>query len=358
MRPVHLSLVCAFGLLTLAPGASAQEATPDPPSFHHDVRPILQAHCMGCHQPAKAALDLDLTSHSATLLGSEAGEVVVAGDPGDSLLLEVVRSIDGEAPEMPPGDSPLSDAEVDVLRRWIEAGALDDTPASLTARGRRREPAGLRPGRRSSPASTGPRTAAWSRSPDTTRSCSTPATGSGLQGRLIGLSERIQSARLLPDGARLAVVGGAPGRFGEVQVLGRREAELLLSKQVTYDTLYGVSWSPDGTRIACGGGDTVVYAFEVPSGKRVLYQGAHDDWVLGTVWSTDSTHLVSVGRDRSMKLYKVESQQFIDNITSITPGALRADSWRCVVIRRRTSSWWADPTASRGSSRCTARRSG
>ena len=55
----------------------------------------------------------------------------------------------------------------------------------------------------------------------------------------------------------------------------------------------------------------------------VLYQGAHDDWVLDTVFSTDASHLVTVSRDRTMKLILVPEQQFIDNITSITPGALK-----------------------------------
>ena len=45
--------------------------------------------------------------------------------------------------------------------------------------------------------------------------------------------------------------------------------------------------------------------------------------MLGTVFSKDSTYLVSVSRDRSMKLTEVATQRFIDNITSITPGALK-----------------------------------
>ena len=52
-------------------------------------------------------------------------------------------------------------------------------------------------------------------------------------------------------------------------------------------------------------------------------QGAHSDWVLDTVFSKDGTHLISVSRDMSMKLIEVATQRFIDNITSITPGALK-----------------------------------
>ena len=91
----------------------------------------------------------------------------------------------------------------------------------------------------------------------------------------------------------------------------------------TYDTLYGVSWSHDGSKIAFGCGDNTVRAIDAATGQQVLYQGAHNDWVLDTVFSTDSSHLVSVSRDRSMKLIEVATQRFVDNITSITPGALK-----------------------------------
>ncbi len=44
------------------------------------------------------------------------------------------------------------------------------------------------------------------------------ADGTGLVGRLVGLSERINAIAFSPDGKQLAVAGGSPGRFGEVQV--------------------------------------------------------------------------------------------------------------------------------------------
>jgi WD40 repeat protein len=51
--------------------------------------------------------------------------------------------------------------------------------------------------------------------------------------------------------------------------------------------------------------------------------GTHSDWALGTVFSQDGQHLASVSRDMSMKLTEVATQRFIDNVTSITPGALK-----------------------------------
>src|SRR5262249_41090158 len=149
------------------------------------------------------------------------------------------------------------------------------------------------------------------------------ADGSGVVARLVGLSERTQSVAFSPDGKWLAVTGGDPGRFGEVQIWDVARRKLRLSLAVTFDTVYGASWSPDGTKVAFGCADNTLRAIEAPSGKQVLFQGAHNDWVLNTVFSSDGAHLVSVSRDRSMKLTEVATQRFIDNVTSITPGALK-----------------------------------
>jgi WD40 repeat protein len=138
--------------------------------------------------------------------------------------------------------------------------------------------------------------------------------------RLVGLSERIESLTFSPDGSRLAVVGGSPARMGEVQVWDVATRELALSATATYDCLHGASWSPDGRLIAFGGADKSVRAIDAVTGEQVLFSGAHDDWVLGTAFSADGAHVVSVSRDRSMKLIQVATQQFIDDITSITPG--------------------------------------
>jgi WD40 repeat protein len=147
--------------------------------------------------------------------------------------------------------------------------------------------------------------------------------GSGLVARLVGLAERIESVAFSPDGRSLAVVGGSPARMGEVQIWDVKTRELELSRTLTYDCLFGASWSHDSKLLAFGATDTAVRAIDAATGEQVLFQGAHDDWVLDTVFSTDASHLVTVSRDRSMKLIDVPHEQFIDNITSITPGALK-----------------------------------
>ncbi|MHC5544728.1 WD40 repeat domain-containing protein, partial [Singulisphaera rosea] len=136
-------------------------------------------------------------------------------------------------------------------------------------------------------------------------------------------SARIESLRFSPDGTKIAVTGGSPGRMGEVQVWDVAKRKLALSVPVTYDTVYGASWSPDGTKIAFGCGDNSVRAIDAKTGEQVLFMGSHTDWVLDTTFSAEGTNVVSVGRDMSSKLTEVATQRFVDNVTSITPGALK-----------------------------------
>ena len=66
----------------------------------------------------------------------------------------------------------------------------------------------------------------------------------GLESRLLGESPRIESLAFSPDSRRLAVSGGAPARFGEIQVWTIPDAKLTSSWRVGSDSAFGVSWSP------------------------------------------------------------------------------------------------------------------
>ncbi|MFM7604629.1 MAG: WD40 repeat domain-containing protein, partial [Prosthecobacter sp.] len=111
--------------------------------------------------------------------------------------------------------------------------------------------------------------------------------------------------------------------MGEIQIWDVTAKKLELSKSLTFDTIYGASWSPDGKQLAFGCADNAVRAIDVATGKETLFMGGHSDWVLDTVWGVDGKHVVSCGRDMSVKLTEVATMRFVDNVTSITPGALK-----------------------------------
>lgn len=290
-----------------------------PVSYARDVRPILDAHCAGCHQPAKPRGGLDVTSIEQMLTGGDSGPALVPGDSTRSPLALTITAHDGKAPLMPQDRDPLHEQAVERIRRWIEQGASDDTPHDLIDRVNADHPPVY---------STPPIVTALAYSPDGSilAVCGyhetllfSPDSGA-LLSRLIGRAERIESIAFSPDGTRLAVAGGSPSRYGELQIWNVAKRELEHAESVTADSIRGVSWSPSGELVAFGCADRSVRAFDVKKKKLTLFNAAHDDFVLDTAFSKDGSHLVSVSRDRSMKLVKVETAQFIDNITSITPG--------------------------------------
>ncbi|OWK43120.1 c-type cytochrome domain-containing protein [Fimbriiglobus ruber] len=292
-------------------------------SYYKDVRPILQQHCLGCHQPAKAGGLYVMTAFANLLKTGESGKpAVVAGKPEASFLLHEIQLKDGKA-EMPKGRPPLKQLEIDLVAKWIKEGAADDTPASARAV----VVDAKNPPQYSAP----PVVTALAFSPDGRFLAVSgyhevllfAADGSHLISRLIGASERVQSLAFSPDGNRLAVAGGAPGRFGEIQIWTHDKDKLLVSTTVTFDTLYGVSWSPDGKVVGFGCSDNTVRAIDAATGAQVLQMGTHSDWIVGTTFSRDGLHLASVSRDMTMKLTEVPTQRFVDNVTSITPGALK-----------------------------------
>jgi len=320
----HRQTLAGFVLCTLVLGSVAARAdeTPAKISYYRQIRPIFQANCQGCHQPAKPKGSYVMTSFDRLLKGGDSeAPAVVPGEPDESNLVDLITPIDGKA-DMPEGQSPLSAAEIALVRRWIAEGAVDDTPEGAKQRyDKDHPPIYTRP----------PVITSLDYSPDGKllavagfhEVVLVHADGSGQAARLIGMSERIESVRFSPDGSRLAATGGLPGRMGEVQVWDVAKRELTLSLPATFDTVYGGSWSPDGKQIAFGCADNTVRAISAASGKQLLSMAAHQDWVRGTVFSGDGESIFSASRDMTVKMTDVATQRFVGNLTTHTPGVLR-----------------------------------
>lgn len=118
-RPLAAGVYAACCLfLSLARPAVADDA----PSFNRDIRPILANTCFVCHGPDSGTREAELrldTFEGAT------ESAIVAGDADGSEVMSRVTSEDPDV-RMPPVASkkpPLTPEQIELLRKWINAGA-------------------------------------------------------------------------------------------------------------------------------------------------------------------------------------------------------------------------------------------
>ena len=111
-------------LIVLLAGSPGHLAAAEPVDFRRDVLPILSDNCFLCHGPdAKTRkADLRLDRNEDALRTTE--PVIVPGRSAESELFLRVASVD-LAERMPPPKSgrALSAAQIETLKRWIDAGA-------------------------------------------------------------------------------------------------------------------------------------------------------------------------------------------------------------------------------------------
>ena len=94
-------------------------------SFNRDVRPILST-CFRCHGPDESArrAGLRLDVRDEAVKPRRNGTPIVAGNPGDSLIVNRIFETD-PARIMPPASihKELTQAQKETIRRWVQEGA-------------------------------------------------------------------------------------------------------------------------------------------------------------------------------------------------------------------------------------------
>ncbi len=108
--------------------------------FNRDIRPILSDNCFSCHGPddkqRKASLRFDTKEGAFARPG-----VIVPNDSAGSRLIQRITSKDPDTRMPPPysGHS-LTEKQIDLLRRWVDAGAKWETHWAYLAPERRELP--------------------------------------------------------------------------------------------------------------------------------------------------------------------------------------------------------------------------
>ncbi|MEM9658316.1 MAG: DUF1549 domain-containing protein, partial [Planctomycetota bacterium] len=123
-------IVCGF--FAASAGSAHAEEPIDAVSFNRHVRPLLSDRCYLCHGPDEQAREADLRLDNRD---DATDWAIVPGEPAESEVLLRINSSDPDL-RMPPPESnkaPLTRAEAELIRRWIEQGAAYERHWALVA---------------------------------------------------------------------------------------------------------------------------------------------------------------------------------------------------------------------------------
>jgi|SRR5579871_335850 len=110
-------------------GAPFDQAA-DSAVFKTQIKPILEANCIRCHNSQIKRSGFDLSSREALLRGGDTGAVVVPGDAKSSVLYKRISHM--EQPGMPFGSQKLPDTAIAQIAEWINSGAPYDGALSAS----------------------------------------------------------------------------------------------------------------------------------------------------------------------------------------------------------------------------------
>ena len=291
------------------------------PSYTSDITPILARNCIACHSTSTTMGGLVLETFGGLERGGTHGRSIVPGNSAESrLYLMVTGKIE---PRMPFSADPLGPAEVELLRRWIDAGASGPNPGEAPvqlAQGHlpRIEPAAL----------SKPQIFSLAYHPDGRLlgagrhggvALTDPGTGKTVA-FLDGLADIARAVAFSPDGRLLAAGGGHAQQGGEVRIWQVSDHRPVLTIHGHADTIQALAFSPDGKTLATASYDKEIKLWDVVSGRELRTLRDHIGAVYALAFTPDGTRLLSGSADRSVKVWNLQTGERLYTLSDPTDG--------------------------------------
>ena len=289
-------------------------------TFDDHAKPILMQRCSSCHNNERTEGDLDVTNYTALMQGGGSGDVIEPGSSTDSYLFALVTHAD--KPVMPPGGQKIPDPQIQVLAKWIDGGALENSGSKAIKRKKVDLSVVVNPSKRpevlpmpmrmpKEPVLTTSRpstvhsiaTSPWAKlaavtSPQQVLLYNTESRG--LMGVVPFPEGQPEIVRFSRNGSLLLIGGGKGASLGKVVlwdvIKGRRVA--VVGDEP--DSVLASDVNPDQTVVACGGPKKVVRVYNV-DGTLQYEIVKHTDWVTAVQFSPDGKFLATA--DRAGGLY-------------------------------------------------------
>lgn len=111
-----------LGLILSTPSLAVVQSPVAAVDYLKEVKPLLTAKCVACHGGLRQKGNLRLDTAKFAFKGGDSGPAFVAGDSAKSVLIEAILGENGRT-KMPVEGEPLKPEQIEILRRWIDAGA-------------------------------------------------------------------------------------------------------------------------------------------------------------------------------------------------------------------------------------------
>lgn len=320
--------------IVAAPAAAEDKAKV---TFQDQALGIFRNRCNSCHNPDKQKGGLNLESYTTAMAGGSSGKVVEPGDPDSSTLFALITH--AEEPKMPPNSAKIPDAEIDILRLWIEGGALENSGSKAMVAAKPKfefkldpnsigkpagEPAMPVAGLSTEPVVVSPRGTAI------TALASSPwapliAIGSHKQvllyhadqGRLLAVlpfpEGFVYSLKFSRNGDLLLAGGGRGGQSGLAVAWNVKTGKRVFEVGREYDAVLAADISPDHGLVAIGGPSKMVRVFNTADGTLAFEMKKHTEWVTALEFSPDGVLLASGDRNGGLIVWEGQTgREFYD----------------------------------------------
>lgn len=96
----------------------------DPVVYTHIIAPIFERRCVSCHKETKTKGKLRMDTYEMLLKGGKKGSAIKPGSAAESHMIARIDLPEDDEEHMPPEGKPdIEEAEVQVIKWWLDTGA-------------------------------------------------------------------------------------------------------------------------------------------------------------------------------------------------------------------------------------------
>jgi hypothetical protein len=356
MRSKLLAVMLSVAVSSVAGTVSVGFAADQPKekiTYQDHVSTVFRSRCGSCHNPDKQKGGLNLDNYGAAMQGGGSGKVIEPGDPDNSTLFLVISH--KEEPKMPPNSAKIPDADIELIRKWIEGGALENSGSVVAAKAKPKFEFKLDPAALGKPAGTPAMPENVSTEPFVPQAkpsaivamAASPwapliavaghkqvllyrTTDYHLAGVLPFPEGLIYALRFSRNGDLLLAGGGRGGQSGIAVAWDVKKGTRVFEVGKEYDVVLAADISPDHSQVALGGPGKVVRIYNTADGSTAQELRKHTEWITAVEFSPDGVLLATGDRNNGLIVWEAGTgREFFDlrgHQAAITDVSWRLDS--------------------------------